>query len=321
MKTCIAFVSHVLNPAIRDTFARLVREAPADHDVVFVLSSDDPAAETTQVSDDRLVRIGHDSLLRLGYPAKCDEAGWSIDGNLDLAFLEFRRRRPGYDRFWFVEYDVHWEGRWEVLFDYFRSSPADVLGATMQTLSDAPHKFDALTYPQLVVPDSLAWRREKMIKGFLPICRLSRGALDALDEAYRRGLGGHYEITVPSVSAQAGLVVEDIGGRGHYVRPENQDRFYFANGATSTHSPGTFVFRPAPKVMPYQNTLWHPVKPDRVPLMHPMRMRGNLAKNLLEVIKPQVWHLVNRVWFATRWRSLKLTAVVLCLELCAGYVW
>lgn len=107
MKTCIAFVSHVLNPAIRDAFARLVREAPADHEVMFVLSSDDPAAEAAQVSEHRMMRVGRDSLLRLGYPAKCEATGWAIDGNLDLVFLEFRRRHPAFNRYWFVEYDVH----------------------------------------------------------------------------------------------------------------------------------------------------------------------------------------------------------------------
>jgi len=304
MNTCIAFISHVLNPAIRDAFDRLVREAPADHDVVFVLSSDDPGAETARVPAGRMVRIGRDSLLRLGYPAKCAPDGWAIDGNLDLVFLEFRRLRPGYDRFWFVEYDVHWEGRWEVLFEHFRGSDADVLGTTMQAIDEVPHKLETLTYPALVVPDALGWRREAMIKGFLPICRLSRAALDALDRAYAGGLGGHYEISVPTTAAQAGLAVEDIGGRGRYVRPENQDRFYVATGATYTHSPGSFVFRPQPKVLARPNTLWHPVKPDGVPAWHPLRVRGNPAKNLLEWAKPQVWHLLVRLWFATRWRAL-----------------
>ena len=98
---------------------------------------------------------------------------------------------------------------------------------------------------------------------------------------------------------------EDFGGRGPYVRPENRDRFYFAHSATYSHSPGTFVFRPAPRVLPRPNTLWHPVKPAGVPVWHPMRVRGNPIKNALETLKPMVWRCVIRLWFATRWRPLK----------------
>lgn len=306
MRHCIAFISHVLNPAIRDAFERLAREAPADHDVKFVLSTNDIGTDAIGMPETLLTRISRQNLLCLGYPEKCQSDGWVIDGNLDLVFLEFRRRNPGYDRFWFVEYDVHWEGRWEVLFEHFRGSDADVLGTTMQAIDEVPHKLTTLTYPQLVIPPELGWRREDIIKGFLPICRLSRAALDVLDAAYRHGLGGHYEINVPTTSAQAGLAVEDIGGRGRFVNPENQDRFYLANGASYTHSPGTFVFRPQPKVLPRQNTLWHPVKPDGVPAWHPLRIRGNLAKNIVEWLKPQIWQLVIRLWFATRWRPSPL---------------
>ena len=305
MADCIAFISHVLNPALREAFERLAREVPADHDVKFVLSNNDPTADSAGLAEDRLVRISQDDLFGLSYPKKCESNGWLIEGNLDLVFLEFRRRHPGYDRFWFVEYDVHWEGKWDVLFEHFRGSDADVLGTTMLGIDEVPHKLDVLDYPKLVIPDALEWRQESLIKGFLPICRLSRAALDALDAAYRNGLGGHYEIMVPSASAQAGLTVEDIGGRGRYVRPENRDRFYLAFGNTYTHSPGTFVFRPPPKVLPRPNTLWHPIKPDGVPNWHPLRIRGNLAKNVMEWAKPRVWQLVIRLWFATRWRSLR----------------
>ncbi len=31
-------------------------------------------------------------------------------GNLDLVFLKFQNRHPGHGQYWFLEYDVHWEG-------------------------------------------------------------------------------------------------------------------------------------------------------------------------------------------------------------------
>ena len=250
-------------------------------------------------------RILVEDLFRLPYSEKCHAGEWNIAGNLDLAFLEFRRRLPDYEFYWFVEYDVHYEGNWASLFKRFSNSDAGIIGTILDYISNNPHKLEVLDYPRLVVPERMAWNKENMIKGFFPICRLSDLALDALDREYRTGLGGHYEITMPTLASLEDMIVEDIGGNGPFVRGDNQNRFYFANGSSYTHSPGNFVFRPnITKVLPRQNTLWHPVKPSGVPLWHPLRIRGNFLKNVLESIKPVVVRVWIRCWFATRWRPL-----------------
>lgn len=300
----VAVVSHVLNDAIRAGFERLLREAPADHDVRFILSSDDPHANLGGLAEDQVDRISRGDLFALGYPEKCQDADWNMAGNLDLVFLEFQRRHPGHGQYWFLEYDVHWEGAWSVLFEHFRESGADVLGATMLRMDDVPHKENNPPYPRHVVPPGMAWARQHVLKGFLPACRISERALLALDAAYCAGLGGHYEVNVPTVAAQNGMAVEDFGGRGHFVRPENRDRFYFARGDNYSHSPGSFVFRPVQRVLPRPNTLWHPVKPGGVPAWHPLRVEGGPAKAVIEWVKPLVWHAVILLWFAVRWRPL-----------------
>ncbi len=287
-------------------FERLLREAPADHDVRMILSSNDPDACIAGLEERQVVRISREDLLRMGYPEKSRREGWAMSGNLDLVFLEFRNRFPDHSHYWFVEYDVHWEGVWSRFFEHFRHSQADVLGATMLRVDDVPHKEHQQRLTKFVVPPGMAWARAHFLKGFLPICRISREAFAALDAAYRAGLGGHYEFTLPSVAAQNGLVVEDFGGRGPFVRPENVDRFYFANGATYTHSPGNFVFRPDQYVFARPNTLWHPVKPGGVPAWHPLRVRGGPVKTVVEWVKPFIWWAAIWLWFATRWRPLGL---------------
>lgn len=301
-RDCIVFVCHVATDAVRGAYERLRREAPADHDVRFLLNSDEAGASAASALADDITVVTLPELLSPGYRQKCRTENWEMAGNLDLAFLAFARRHPGYDRIWFVEYDVHWEGRWSVLFERFRASPADVLATTVLPIARVPHKLALLTYPALIMPPDVSWGVQEALKAFLPICRLSRAALEALDNAYRNGLGGHYEITVPSVAASAGLLVEDIGGDGPFVAPDNRNRFYFARGSTTSHSPGSFVFRPSPRVLKRRNTLWHPVKPGEVPLWHPMRARGRLLKNAVEMAKPLAWRLAVRLWFATRWR-------------------
>ena len=303
IRDCIAVVSHVLNQPVRTVFDRLRVEAPRDYDVRMILSTDDPEAELAGLSESDVDRISVKQIFELPYPQKCQLKDWEMAGNLDLVFLEFARRHPEYDRFWFVEYDVFWQGHWSVFFDHFHSSEADLLAATIQRADEVPRRahFD---YPRLVVPEGMRWEQENVIKAFLPLCRLTRQALNALDRAYRAGLGGHYEINVPSVPAQHGLVLEDFGGNGKFVRPDNVDRFYFSRGSTYGQLPGNFVFRPAPRVLPRQNTLWHPVKPEGVPVWHPLLLRGNIWKTYLEKFKPYIGRLIIWLWFAIRWRPL-----------------
>lgn len=305
MSICVAVVSHLINPPVRAVFDRLRRECPADHAVRMILSADDPAADRDGMADADVDQVTLDQVMALGFPQKCRREKWDMAGNLDLVFLEFFRRHPGHEHYWFVEYDVHWEGRWAVFFEHFRASRADVLAATVQQIDEVPHKLDLLSYPVLVVPDGMRWERADVVKAFLPLCRISRRALEALRTAYEAGLGGHYEFNIPSVAAQTGMVLEDFGGDGRYVAPGNRNRFYFARGSAYTHSPGTFVFRPNQRVLRRENTLWHPVKPKGVPLWHPLLFRGSTAKTTWEWIKPFIGRRIIWLWFALRWRPLR----------------
>ncbi len=301
----VAVISHVVTTEIAAMVARLQREASADHDVRLILSADAPDAAGGGLAEADLVRIRRDELFRLPYPRKCQAQDWCITGNLDAVFLEFARRLSDYQHYWFVEYDVHWEGNWRVFFEHFRHSPADVLAATIQQIDEVPHKDTPNAYPTQVIPAGARWERAHIVKAFLPICRISQPALTALDAFYRQGGCGHYEIMVASIAAQNGMILEDFGGNGRYVRPENRNRFYFAHGGTYTHSPGNFVFRPEQHVLPRRNTLWHPVKPAGVPIWHPLRLRGGFGKSTIEALKPLVGRRLIWLWFALRWRPLR----------------
>jgi hypothetical protein len=301
----VALVTHVWTPEIQSVFERLQAEAPPDHAVRFLLSADAEAADPPLPAA-AVVRISREDLFRLPYPRKCHDGDWVIAGNLDLVFLEYRRRLPRYEQYWFIEYDVHFEGNWRRLFEHFRASQAGLLGAIQEYIAKVPHKLD-IGYPHLSVPAGMRWNEADQVKGFYPLCRLSAALLDALDADYRAGLGGHYEIVMPSVALRHGLGIEDFGGNGSFVQPQNRDRFYFANAASYSHSPGNFVFRPGiNKVLKRENTLWHPVKPQNVPLWYPLRFSSaNAVRNYKEMIKRQVGQAWIRWWFATRWRPLK----------------
>jgi hypothetical protein len=304
--TCVVLVSHFLDDAVRFQFRRLVAEVPADHDVFMLLNLPDGERPSVEgIDPDRLVRLSEADLLALPYPEKCRQPEWRIDGNLDLAFLAFRRRVAGYRNVWFIEYDVHYEGNWSRFFEHFRRSPADLIGTTMTWISQVMHKLAVLEYPEIRAPAPDGWATEAMIKGFFPICRISEPAFAAIDAAYRAGVGGHYEITLPTIVRQAGLTVEDVGGSGPFTRAENRHRFYFAYPASFSHSPGTFVFRPPfQRVLPRPDSLWHPVKPAGAPAWFPVAPTGTLRARIVMRVKPVLWHLVIRAWFAIVWNRL-----------------
>lgn len=260
MSTAVVMTTHRLHPEILDRFRRLARAAGADD--TFLLADRD-AADTDALDRTRdlggahLVEFRKRELRALPYPRKTGDSPF-LD-NCDLMWMWFVRSRPDHDRYWFVEYDVAYSGDWADLFRHFADDRADLLTTTLKRYSPGaawPH-WRSLDAPVDLEP------RDR-IRGFLPIARLSRTALQTLDEAYRRGWGGHAEVTVPTILHRRGLEIEDIGGRGPFVRAGNRDRFYTNRAHGQTLLPETFVYRPArgrPGLR--RHMLWHPVKPDQ----------------------------------------------------------
>jgi len=247
---------------------------------------------------------GNESFLALPYPTKCAREGWRlIPGNADLITLLFAVRRPDYDHYWGIEYDVHYEGDWSDFFAHFAASPADLLTTTIHWQRETPAK--TLPSPPFRSPSLAEYRQPDRLWAFLAIYRISRRGVAAIDAAYRAGGGGHHELTWPTIIAHAGLVLEDIGGNGAWVRPENVNRFYFNRKSSYSMSPGTFVFRPVlRRVLKRPNTLWHPLKPKGQTPWHLPAIAGNPARLLIEAVKPVVHRLAIRAWFALRWNPL-----------------
>ena len=95
-RSSIAIVGHVWTPDIQRVFERLRREAPADCDIRFVLNTRSRGA-VPELPVEQLECVAVEDLFHLPYPGKCHDGDWDIAGNLDLVFLEFRRRLPDYE--------------------------------------------------------------------------------------------------------------------------------------------------------------------------------------------------------------------------------
>jgi hypothetical protein len=253
-REAVLVLTHFLDDRIVAMARRLRAEAGRD---VFVLfnKSDDNNPGFVPPPDVAVFSFVEDDLTALGYPGK----GLHIrDVDIELFSFPFHRSHPQYDRLWVVEYDVDFTGRWATVFDAFADSPADLLATSV-------HRFDGNpgwdNWKSVRTPSGRP-NADGLVRAFLPFMRLSRAAYAVLDGAYRAGWSGHYECTVPTILAEAGLVIEDIGGDGAFVAPGNRNRFYTSTPGCNDLSPGSFVFRPIrTQAGERPDTLWHPVKP------------------------------------------------------------
>jgi hypothetical protein len=261
-RQAILYLSHDVNNAVWRTYERLKKECSIFADTYFILnlSSDSipPDAEGT-------VPITPTQRAELGHPSRAGAVGWWMDTSLshklvvqsgiDQAILTFRKIKPGYDYYWLVEFDVEFSGCWTTVFNAFSDNTSDLLCTNM-------HRYE--TNPTWGWWKCLVWPNEpkpEVIRGFLPFARLSAKAMDTIIAAGQSGIDGFYEIMWPTVLRRHGLVIEDIGGDGPFVRSNNVNRWYTSTLTNDTLSPGTFVARPI-RFRPGRmaNKLWHPIK-------------------------------------------------------------
>lgn len=162
-----------------------------------------------------------------------------------------------------MEDDVRFSGDWKDFFDSFASSTSDFLSSVIETKAENPNWYwwTSLKTGNEVIAE------EKLLKAFNPIYRLSRQALACIDAYLRIGWMGHHEVLLPTLLYNKGFLVEDFGGEGTFVRPENNAKFY---DDTS--------MRIAP-VLPddRKNYLFHPVKEEKI------RQNGSYKKNAVFV--------------------------------------
>jgi hypothetical protein len=215
----VLFRAHYFTQPIVREIRRLRAELPGcDHHVVGYIKEGQPYAQAPAPHRHMYRRA---DLAALPYPQKIARTDWDDPtGDNDLPCHAFYRERPDFDFYWIVEYDVRYTGHWGKLFAELRTSAADLLATTIQDQEDNPFwcHWDSL----VDVPGTFI----ALVRSFLPFCRLSNRALEAIDRWYRAGGAGHYEMTWPSVCKAAGLTIQDIGGEGPYTPAKWRGKHY-----------------------------------------------------------------------------------------------
>ncbi|HEX8076588.1 MAG TPA: hypothetical protein VF511_02150 [Chthoniobacterales bacterium] len=216
------------------------------------------------ISDVEALPYLYADLAAMAYPQKLSRfTPDSYLGFADLVPMKFFQERPDFDYYWVIENDVRYSGRWATLFRELGSSDADLLCTTVQAPIDNPHwaHWNSLGTGDHEIP------MDRRLKGFIPFGRISRRLLEACDACYRAGYSGHSEVLWPTIAAERGFVVEDIGGLGRFTPIARRGRFYHNTPDHWSLFPGSFVYRPcfldrelSGPGSRFPDLLWHPVK-------------------------------------------------------------
>lgn len=254
-RTLIVFQTHLLTQPILDEFFRI--QSVADWQINVKLFYDNSASDF----DFSLLRCEEDYFLFnrkdvFDYFNIEDDSSGNLYGNANLPLLYFSRQYPEYQYYWVVEYDVRFSGDWNLFFDSFRSTDADLLGTTLYEKEFNPEWF---YWDSIEAPETEAFLR--FIRGFFPVVRYSQLACRLLVTAYHDGWRGHFEGLVPTFLYSRGCRIEDIGGDGEFTPVERRMLFYSNCPYKWDLSPGTFVYRPDVSLQTIvPGMLYHPVK-------------------------------------------------------------
>lgn len=257
MKQAVLYLTNKSNEWTLSAFHALEQSLQGMADVYFAYHQQGDVLPVSLQNIENLFVFTSDVLNELGYTPI--EKGKLVPGSNHFPLLKFFKENQCYDYYWLVEDDVRFSGDWKDFFDSFASSTSDFLSSVIETKAENPNRY---WWTSLKVGNEVI-AEEKLLKSFNPIYRLSSQALVCIDAHLRIGWMGHYEVLLPTLLYNKGFLLEDFGGEGTFVRPENNAKFY---DDTSMHI--------AP-VLPddRKNYLFHPVKEEKV------RLDGAYKKN------------------------------------------
>lgn len=261
MKQAVLYLTTKSNEWTLSSFHALKQSLQGKADVYFAYHQQGDVLPVSLQNIGNLFVFTSDVLNELGYTPI--EKGKLVPGSNHFPLLKFYKENQGYDYYWLVEDDVRFSSEWKDFFGSFASCTSDFLSSVIETKAENPtwYWWTSLKTGNEVIAE------EKLLKSFNPIYRLSRQALACIDAYLRIGWMGHYEVLLPTLLYNKGFLLEDFGGEGTFVRPENNAKFY---DDTS--------MRIAP-VLPddRKNYLFHPVKEEKV------RLDGSYKKNAVFV--------------------------------------
>jgi len=189
-----------------------------------------------------------------------------LPGQAHFPLIHFYRQHSKYEYYWLIEYDVRFTGNWHQFFQAYSSNQADFLSAHLSTYTkepDWPHWN--LHHPTRHIP------QDQRRRSFNPIFRISRSALDQIDQAHQAGWQGHGEVLLATLLDQNQFTQQDLNQVQRSAGVQRNDRVYRSGFPHGNAAPGseTMRYRPNHDRSPYYpGMLYHPVKTD---VRHPWK--------------------------------------------------
>lgn len=153
-----------------------------------------------------------------------------IPGSNHLITLYFYKKFPFYDNYYSIEYDVDFLGDWEIFFKISSILNADFVSSHVKTFQSDPNWYwwnhffyyhnDSIINRKYIIS------KNKRIRSFNPIYRISNDALKYLYEALKEGIYGHHEVVIPTILYYGGFKLLDWGGSGEFVSKGMQEKLY-----------------------------------------------------------------------------------------------
>ncbi len=213
---------------------------------------------------------GQEAAQRLPYPNKVGRKFVLKPLNVDVPTILFWKDHPDYQRYWVSEDDVEYTGDLGKLIASLQQLDADLLATHVRQL---PGNWDYI--PWFRGPNDNTVPKNCRLT-FLPFHAITNRGLATLDEAYRMGWAGQYEMTWPAILDHAGLPIADIGGNGPYVAEGCRGKHYIDLSPTSYQKLGSFGTKHVRLGAGREaEILWHPVKP--VPDWARMKIKRSIS--------------------------------------------
>lgn len=195
--------------------------------------------------------------LRLPYKEGFDNRDrWQ---NPEMPMLGFWKEHQGeFWRFWFIEYDVWFNGDWNVFFDRYKplNCKTDLLASHVRKTEDSWYWKGKYNDPNGEITDDMVWN------SFNPIIGVTDRLISYLYSCYEKGMTGYFE-------AMFAICVNHFnkyakGERDRAMKMENLD-FVFEQGAGEVSISSV---RYTPPVYSYElvqeNVLYHPLKSNTI---------------------------------------------------------
>lgn len=123
---------------------------------------------------------------------------------------------------WLLDERVRWEGMEEEFQQSFEENDADFLATEVRSFADDP----GWTWWHTLQSEDGGSPPSSSVAALLPLMRVNRQAAQVILQGITDGWSGHPEALIPTLVNRAGLLIEDIGGKGSFTPEERIGRWY-----------------------------------------------------------------------------------------------